>query len=90
MNHRRFTLLHARCLLLRWQREMTVAMNTSAIYRSGMRDFDPLPKAADFLFTLRPGERRRTVKPKQTREQVADVFRLLATRPKNDTEGSET
>jgi hypothetical protein len=82
MNHRRFTVLHRRHLRLKWQQEMCLAMNTAAVYRSGMRDFDPLPKPADFVFTVLPGEKARTVRPQQTREMVASIFRALSARPK--------
>lgn len=81
LNHRRFTILHRRQQRLKWQQEMCLAMNTAAIYRCGMREFDPMPKPSDFVFALRPGEKARIAKSQQTREQVASIFRTLSARP---------
>jgi hypothetical protein len=81
LNHRRFTILHGRQQRLKWQQEMCLAMNTAAVYRCGMREFDPLPKPADFVFAVRPGEKARIVKSQQTREHVASIFRTLSARP---------
>jgi hypothetical protein len=50
-----------------------------------MRDFDPMPKTDDFIFTRRPGapakkvvkKRRMT---KKLRQSVVDFFRLIPVR----------
>jgi hypothetical protein len=83
LDYRQFRLLHDRWLSLRWQDQWQSAMAITAIYRNGMRTYNPLPIADDFIFTLLPGQKQRhapdTVPMTVAKhQQIADLFRSIA------------
>jgi hypothetical protein len=83
-SYRQFSLLHDRYLNLRWQDQWQQGAIAAAVYRSGMRTFDPVPKPDDFIFTMLPGQkhrhpstkRKRNTKAKQV--EIANLFRAIA------------
>jgi hypothetical protein len=85
LSYRQFSVLYDRLLSLRWKQEWQLGAIAAAIYRSGTRDFDPMPKADNFIFTKRPGaptqkvvkKRRMT---KKLRQDVVSFFRSIPAR----------
>lgn len=80
LSYRQFSLLHERHLALRRQDQWQRGAIASAVYRSGMRNFDPMPKPDDFIFTIVPGQKRHEApkREKLPREEIASFFRSLA------------
>ena len=78
LSYRQFTVLYDRLLSLRWRQEWQRGSIAAAIYRNGMRSYNPMPGPDDFTFTQRPGTKPKTVKrpsKRKLRANVAAFFR---------------
>lgn len=85
LSYRQLMLLRDRWLALRWQDQWQQGAAIAAIHNNGMRSYKTPPKPDDFVFTIVPGQKRKTSRTnnakrmtKARKQGIADLFRSVA------------